>query len=248
MRQPRANTWRQREEPRHKNTGSHNKMCGGKSGSSSSSSSACVCAASMLRAATLVLLALCPAPTESFIIAPFRATHHYSPTRLLAKSGKKKKKPKDNTICVNRQARRNYEIIDTLEAGISLVGTEMKSIRQGKMNLVDGYVRPSKNGRECDLFNVHISKHSQSAEYFNHEERRPRKLLVHKEEARRLLQQTERAGMTIVPLKAYFNEQNRVKIQIGVCRGKNVRDKRQDIKAREAKREGQRMMKSFRIS
>lgn len=219
-------------------------MCGKKSGGSSG---VCVCAASMLRAATLVLLALCPAPTESFI-TPFRAPHHYSPTRLLAKSGKKKKKPKDNTICVNRQARRNYEIIDTLEAGISLVGTEMKSIRQGKMNLVDGYVRPSKNGRECELFNVHISKHSQSAEYFNHEERRPRKLLVHKEEARRLLQQTERAGMTIVPLKAYFNEQNKVKVQIGVCRGKNVRDKRQDIKAREAKREGQRMMKSFRIS
>lgn len=211
-------------------------------------------------ASALAILALFsrPVSTDAFLSQQLQTTGGLelteassklrSPTQLLAKSGKKKKKPKDNTICVNRQARRNYEILDTLEAGISLVGTEVKSIRAGKMNIGDGYVRPSRNGRECELFNVHISKHSQSAEYFNHEERRPRKLLVHKEEARRLLQQTERAGMTIVPLKAYFNEQNRVKIQIGVCRGKNVRDKRQDIKEREAKREGQRMMKSFRIS
>ena len=201
----------------------------------------------------ILVVILCPAPITAFLSPQLQTTKTcssplLSPTQLLAKSGKKKKKPKDNTICVNRQARRNYEILDTLEAGISLVGTEVKSIRAGKMNMADGYVRPSRNGRECELFNVHISKHSQSAEYFNHEERRPRKLLVHKEEARRLLQQTERAGMTIVPLKAYFNEQNRVKIQIGVCRGKNVRDKRQDIKEREAKREGQRMIKSFRIS
>lgn len=201
----------------------------------------------------ILVIILCLAPITAFLSPQLQITTTcssplQSPTQLLAKSGKKKKKPRDNTICVNRQARRNYEVLDTLEAGISLVGTEVKSIRAGKMNMADGYVRPSRNGRECELFNVHISKHSQSAEYFNHEERRPRKLLVHKEEARRLLQQTERAGMTIVPLKAYFNEQNRVKIQIGVCRGKNVRDKRQDIKEREAKREGQRMMKSFRIS
>lgn len=204
-----------------------------------------------------VLVCALADPSQSFTLNPVSTTLPSTPpwfrqsrsrTQLFAKSGKKKKKPKDNTICVNRQARRNYEIVDELEAGISLVGTEVKSIREGKMNLVDGYIRPSKNGRECELFNVHISKHSQSAEYFNHEERRPRKLLVHKEEARRLLQQTERQGMTIVPLKAYFNDQNRVKIQIGLCRGKNVRDKRQDIKERDAKREASRMVKNFRIS
>lgn len=215
----------------------------------------------LVSAAILVALA---APSQSFVSPSVEArstasrstsgrgvittVQSPSPTQLFAKSGKKKKKPKDTTICVNRQARRNYEIVDTMEAGISLVGTEVKSIREGKMNLVDGYVRPSKNGRECELFNVHISKHSQSAEYFNHEERRPRKLLVHKEEARRLLQQTERQGMTIVPLKAYFNDQNKVKIQIGLCRGKNVRDKRQDLKERDAKREANRMVKNFRIS
>ena len=166
---------------------------------------------------------------------------------LFAKSGKKKKKPKDNTICVNRLAYRNFEIIDTLEAGLALKGTEVKSIRDGKMNIRDGYIRPSKNGRSCVLYNVHIGKHTMAGPYFQHEEKRPRDLLIHKEEARRLLQQTEQKGMTIVPIKAYFNENNIVKLQIALCRGKNVRDKRADIKAREAKREENRIIKSFRV-
>ena len=127
-------------------------------------------------------------------------------TRLQAKSGKKKKKQKGNTIAVNRLAYRNYEVIDTLEAGISLKGSEVKSIRDGKMNLRDGYVRPSKNGKSCTLFNVHIGKHTMSSNYFQHEEKRPRPLLVHKEQARKLLQQTEQQSMTIVPVKAYWNE------------------------------------------
>mmetsp|Transcript_7417 Transcript_7417/g.13648 ORF Transcript_7417/g.13648 Transcript_7417/m.13648 type:complete len:218 (+) Transcript_7417:112-765(+) len=130
----------------------------------------------------------------------------HTTTRLEAKSGKKKKKEKGNTIAVNRLAYRNYEIIDTLEAGISLKGSEVKSIRDGKMNLRDGYVRPSKDGRGCTLFNVHIGKHTMSSSYFQHEEKRPRSLLVHKEQARRLLQQTEQQSMTIVPIKAYWNE------------------------------------------
>mmetsp|Transcript_20296 Transcript_20296/g.58687 ORF Transcript_20296/g.58687 Transcript_20296/m.58687 type:complete len:207 (-) Transcript_20296:641-1261(-) len=171
-----------------------------------------------------------------------------SNTRLFKKSGKKKKKPSDNTICVNRAARRNYEVISKLEAGVSLTGTEVKSIRDGKMNIRDGFVRPSKDGRGCTLYNVHIGKHSMSAEYFQHEERRPRPLLVHKEEARKLLQQTEgNPGMTIVPLKAYFNDRNMVKFEIALCKGKDGRDKRQDIKNREAKRETQRMVKNFRV-
>jgi len=164
---------------------------------------------------------------------------------LWAKS-KKKAKPKTNTIAVNRQARRNFEVLETFEAGISLLGTEIKSIRDGKMNLRDGYVRPTKDGRSCLLYNVHIGKHSMSGEYFQHEEKRERRLLVHKQEARKLLQQTETKGMTIVPLKAYFNDENKVKIQIGLCRGKNVRDKRQDIMERQNKREEQRIIKSFR--
>ena len=168
-------------------------------------------------------------------------------TAVFAKSGKKKKKPKDNTICVNRQARRNYEILETLEAGISLKGTEVKSIRDGKMNLQDSFVKPSKDGRGCTLMNCHIGKHTMSGAYFQHEERRPRPLLVHRSEARKFKQKTEQNGMTIVPLKAYFNDENRVKLQIALCRGKNVRDKRADIKERDLKRETSRIVKNFRL-
>ena len=173
--------------------------------------------------------------------------HDGTTTSLYAKSGKKKKKPKDNTICVNRQARRNFEILDTLEAGISLKGTEVKSIRDGKMNLQDAFVKTSFNGRSCTLMNCHIGKHNMAGPYFQHEERRQRPLLVHKEEARKWKSKTEQAGMTIVPLKAYFNDENKVKIQIALCRGKNVRDKRNDIKERDMKRETSRIAKNFRI-
>lgn len=134
-----------------------------------------------------------------------------------------------------------------MEAGIALSGTEVKAIRDGKMNLRDGFIRPSKDGRSCVLHNVHIGKHTMAGEFFQHEEKRPRKLLVHKEQARKLLQQTETTGMTIVPLKAYFNDFNLVKLQIALCRGKNVRDKRVAIKEREAKREENRIIKSFRV-
>ncbi|VEU39938.1 unnamed protein product [Pseudo-nitzschia multistriata] len=199
---------------------------------------------------------LCIAPSSSFLV-PSRSAHPWTVsqrtltapqfTSLYAKSGKKKKKPKGNTICVNRQARRNYEIVDTLEAGISLLGTEVKSIRDGKMNLQDAFVKPSSNGRSCTLMNCHIGKHTMSGAYFQHEERRPRPLLVHRSEARKLLQKTETTGMTIVPLKAYFNDDNKVKIQIALAKGKNVRDKRQDIKDRDLKRETSRIIKNFRV-
>ena len=180
---------------------------------------------------------------------PSRATTFSQTTTssLFGKKKKKKKSPGGNTISVNRIAYRNYEILDTLEAGISLVGTEVKAIRSGKLNLRDGYVRPSKNGRSCVLHNVHIGKHDTAGIYFQHEERRPRPLLLHKEQARKWQAQTEQAGMTIVPLKAYFSESNLVKIQIALCRGKNVRDKRAAIKERDAKREANRIIKSFRL-
>jgi SsrA-binding protein len=137
--------------------------------------------------------------------------------------------------------------VDTLEAGISLKGTEVKSIRDGKMNLQDAFVKVEKNGRSCTLMSCHIGKHTMSGSYFQHEERRPRPLLVHKYEARKLLQKTEKSGMTIVPLKAYFNDDNKVKIQIALARGKNVRDKRNDIKERDLKRETSRIIKNFRL-
>lgn len=187
---------------------------------------------------------------SSFQIAPsLRSPVQTSgrPFALNAKSGKKKKKPKDGTICVNRQARRNYEIIETLEAGIVLKGTEVKSIRDGKMNLKDAFVKASFNGRSCALLNCHIAKHDMSGSYFQHEETRPRDLLLHKSEARKLKQKMEASGMTVVPLKAYFNKDNRVKLEIALCKGKNVRDKRDDIKARDLKRETDRIIKNFRI-
>eukprot|EP00536_Pseudo-nitzschia_multiseries_P012870 jgi/Psemu1/309445/fgenesh1_kg.512_\ len=198
----------------------------------------------------------CLVPSESFLLpcnsdlmrltASSRTSCEAPLTSLHAKK-KKKKKQNGNTICVNRQARRNYEIVDTLEAGISLLGTEVKSIRDGKMNLQDAFVKPSKNGRSCTLMNCHIGKHTMSGAYFQHEERRARPLLVHKNEARKLLQKTETSGMTIVPLKAYFNDDNKVKIQIALAKGKNVRDKRQDIKDRDMKRETSRIIKNFRL-
>jgi len=174
--------------------------------------------------------------------------YHADLTTALFAKKKKKRKPGDSTICVNRLAYRNYEIVDSLEAGISLKGTEVKSIRDGKMNLRDGYVKPTNkaNGNSLSLHNVHIGKHTGCGEFFQHEEKRPRELLVHKEQARKLKQQTEQKGMTIVPLKAYF-KQNRVKIEIALCRGKNVRDKRATIKEREAKREENRIIKTFRL-
>ena len=130
--------------------------------------------------------------------------------------------------------------------GINNFNLTNKSIRDGKMNIRDGFVKPNKNGRSCTLNNIHIGKHATAGEFFQHEERRPRNLLLHKQEARRLLQKTDRMpGMTIVPLKAYWNDQNKVKFEIALCRGKNVRDKRQDIKDREGKREANRMIKNF---
>ena len=196
-------------------------------------------------------------PTQSFLIpscsgvlrSTVRPTVSPIPSLVVldAKSGKKKKKPKGNTICVNRQARRNYEIVDTLEAGISLLGTEVKSIRDGKMNLQDAFVKVESNGRSCKLMNCHIGKHTMSGAFFQHEERRPRPLLVHKYEARKLLQKTEKSGMTIVPLKAYFCDNNKVKILIALGKGKNVRDKRNDIRERDMKRDTGRIIKNFRL-
>ena len=176
------------------------------------------------------------------------STKNPSPSCLFLARTKKKKRPKDNIVAVNRVAYRNYAIIQTLEAGISLTGTEVKSVRDGKMNIRDGFIRPPLGGsRGLILFNVHIGKHSMSAEYDQHEERRSRSLLVHSEQARKWKAYVEQDGMTIIPLKAYWNDQNKLKLEIALCRGKNVRDKRDDIQAREAKRSDNRIIKNFRL-
>ena len=142
----------------------------------------------------------------------------------------------------NRQARYLYEILETYEAGIQLTGTEVKSIREGKANLQDGYAL-IRNG-EAWLLNVHISPYTGSGQYFNHEPRRTRKLLLHRQEIRKLIGKVEQQGLTLVPLKMYL-KRGLVKITIAVGKGKKLHDKREDLKRRQDQRDIQRVMKNY---
>jgi SsrA-binding protein len=145
-------------------------------------------------------------------------------------------------ITDNRQARYLYEILETYEVGIQLVGTEVKSIRAGKVNLQDGYALV-RNG-EVWLINAHISPYTSSGQYFNHEPRRTRKLLLHRQEIRKLIGKVEQQGLTLIPLKMYLKG-GWVKISIGLCRGKKIHDKREDMKRRQDQRDMQRAMKNY---
>ncbi|NJM90062.1 MAG: SsrA-binding protein SmpB [Hydrococcus sp. RU_2_2] len=140
----------------------------------------------------------------------------------------------------NRQARHLYEILETYEAGIQLVGTEVKAIRAGKVNLRDGYAL-IRNG-EALLLNVHISPYEASGQYFNHDPRRTRKLLLNRKEISKLIGQVEQKGLTLVPLKMYFKG-SWVKISIGLGRGKKLHDKRETLKRRQDERDMARMLK-----
>jgi SsrA-binding protein len=142
----------------------------------------------------------------------------------------------------NRQARFLYEILETYEAGIELKGTEVKSIRAGKVNLRDAYGL-IRNG-EAWLINVHISPHESSGEYFNHDPRRTRKLLLHKQQIRKLIGKVEQEGLTLVPLKMYL-KRGLVKIDLALGKGKKLHDKREDTKRRDDKREMERAMKRY---
>ena len=145
-------------------------------------------------------------------------------------------------ISDNRQARYLYEILETYEAGIELVGTEVKSIREGKVNLRDGYAL-IRNG-EAWLLNAHISPYQASGQYFNHEPRRTRKLLLHRREISKLIGQVEQKGLTLVPLKMYF-KRGWVKVSIGLAKGKKIHDKRESIKRRQDQRDMARAMKRY---
>lgn len=145
-------------------------------------------------------------------------------------------------ISDNRQARFLYEILETFEAGVQLVGTEVKSIRAGKVNLRDGYAL-LRNG-EALLINVHISPYDASSEYFNHDPRRSRKLLLNRKELNKLIGQVEQKGLTLVPLKMYFKG-SWVKITLGLGKGKKLHDKREDLKRRQDQREMQRAVKRW---
>ena len=145
-------------------------------------------------------------------------------------------------ISDNRQARYLYEILETFEAGIELVGTEVKSIRAGKVNLRDGYGL-IRNG-EALLINVHISPYQASGQYFNHDPRRTRKLLLHRREISKLVGKLEQQGLTLVPLKMYFKG-SWVKVSLGLGKGKKLHDKRETLKRRQDQREMERAMKRF---
>ena len=145
-------------------------------------------------------------------------------------------------ITDNRKARFRYEIIETFEAGLVLVGTEVKSIRAGKVNMGDGFGQ-IRNG-EAWLHNVHISPYQASGEYFNHDPRRIRKLLLHKKEITKLIGKLEEKGLTLVPLKMYF-KRGIVKVLLGIGKGKKLHDKRETVKQRQDQRDMQRAMKRY---
>jgi SsrA-binding protein len=143
-------------------------------------------------------------------------------------------------VAENRRARYDYEILDTLEAGIMLTGTEVKSLRTGKAQITESYASPERG--ELWLINSHIPEYLQ-ANRFNHEEKRPRKLLVSKKQLAKLSQDVERAGNTIVPLKLYFNEHGKAKLLIGVGKGKKSFDKRATERDRDWNRDKARLLK-----
>lgn len=145
-------------------------------------------------------------------------------------------------IAQNKKARHDYTIVDTMEAGIVLQGTEIKSIRNARINLKDGFVRVRNN--EAWLMNVHISPYEQG-NIFNHDPLRTRKLLLHKKQIQRLLVETKNTGMTIVPLKVYIKN-GFAKVLIGLAKGKKEYDKRESIKRKEQERQISRVLKNYR--
>ena len=143
-------------------------------------------------------------------------------------------------VADNRRARFNYEIGETFEAGIVLTGSEVKSLRAGKATIAESYA-DAKNG-EIWLINANIPEYSQAGR-FNHAPKRPRKLLLHQRQIDRLAGGVDREGMTIVPLKLYFNEKGRAKLEIALAKGKKLHDKRETLKKRSWEREKGRLLR-----
>lgn len=146
----------------------------------------------------------------------------------------------NKVVAENRKARFNYEIIDTYEAGLVLMGTEVKSLREGKANIAESYA--SDEGGEIWLINSYLPEYLQ-ANRFNHEPRRRRKLLLSGREIHRLRSAINREGMTLVPLKIYFNERGRAKMELALAKGKKLHDKRESEKERDWNRQKSRLLK-----
>lgn len=153
-----------------------------------------------------------------------------------------KEKPNYKVVADNRRARYDYEIGETFEAGLMLTGPEVKSLRSGKATVAESYAAVDRNG-EVILYNANIPEYLQ-ANRFNHEPKRPRKLLLHEREIAKLTGAVERKGMTLVPLSIYFNGRGRAKVELALARGKKVHDKRETVKERDWKREQQRLLRS----
>jgi SsrA-binding protein len=154
-------------------------------------------------------------------------------------AGKSERKIK--VVAENRKARFNYAIEDSIEAGVALTGTEVKSIRTGKATIAESYA-DARDG-EIWLVNANIPEYLQ-ANRFNHAPKRPRKLLLHKRQVNKLIGAVEREGMTLVPLKLYFNEQGRAKVELALAKGKKLHDKRETEKKRDWNREKGRLLRA----
>ena len=156
------------------------------------------------------------------------------------KGGARKTDDGGKVVAENRRARHEYDILETFEAGLALVGTEVKSLREGRANIAEAYVSPE--GGELWLINADIPEY-RFGNINNHEPRRKRKLLMHKREIKRLADEVQRKGMTIVPLKMYFNGKGIVKLLIGLAKGRKKHDKREAVKRRDWERQKARLLR-----
>jgi SsrA-binding protein len=152
-----------------------------------------------------------------------------------------KKDDGHKTVAENRRARYEYHIEDTWEAGIALTGTEVKSLRVGQANIAESYASPENGG--LFLINAHIPEYNKAGAFFQHDPRRPRRLLLHKREIHKLAIATERQGMTIVPLELYFNAKGRAKLKLALATGKKLHDKRETEAKRDWQRQKARLMR-----
>ena len=151
-----------------------------------------------------------------------------------------KPEPSRRIVADNRAARFHYSIEDTFEAGLALTGTEVKSLRGGKATIGEAYAGPS--GGDLMLFNCYIPEYLE-ANRFNHDTKRPRRLLLHRRQINKLIGATQRQGYTVVPLKIYFNDKGRAKIELGLGKGKQAHDKREAAKERDWQRDRARLLR-----
>jgi SsrA-binding protein len=153
------------------------------------------------------------------------------------------KSERHGRVAVNRKARHLYFVLDRIEAGIALRGTEVKAVREGQVDLSAGFARIAAG--QATLYDVHIKPY-EFGHQFNHEPRRPRRLLLHKREIRKLFGAVNLKGRTLVPLALYFNRRGKLKVELGLCQGKHLADRRESLKRKTADREAQRAMRDAR--